>query len=757
MKHLTPGLELGARFVLLRRIAEGGHSQVWLAEDRELARRVALKVFDPSLFSAPGARARLQAELDFAVRLDPGQAVEVLGLHEADGLVLLAMAYQSGGDLGQFRGRSFAVFGRLLQDVAVALSAAHARGFVHRDLKCANVLLDDAGRPRLADFGLSVLAGATAAGGSPYNMSPQQLRGEPASPADDLYAFGAMLYELLSGYPPYYPDVTRERVLHEPVPPLVPRLPAPERARQLAIRLLSKSPASRPADMAEVGRELAAALAEPEEGGIAPTPVAPPGPPRHDPRPASRHGLRAAYLVAVIAVISALAAVFLWLPQRVAEQGGQAGEQATTAALADAQRARDAQQQSQDREQARLAAEAARSAFAAKLAAVEAQAAAVWATGSLAAARNIGSGAARSYDLGDYAAAGTAWEAATAALADIEASRPAALAAALADGAAALGRGQSEAATRAYQLALTIQPGNVAAERGLQRAARIDEVFALLDAAARDEQAGRLAAALAGYRKALSVDNEAPGAQDAISRIEAQQSGEAFAAVMSRGLAAMADGRTAEARSAFGQALAMRPGSREAQDALDELARSEQARGLQALTAQALAAEQAEKWDEARQAWSGALALEPTLEPARAGLERSLPRLELDQRIDAFLRQPEKLWTPAGRASARSAVAAAADAAGPRTELTRRVAQLSVLIEAAETPVKVQLRSDGVTDVVIYRVGQMGRFELREVELLPGRYAVVGSRRGYRDVRRELEIAPGSTPGPVIVRCEEPI
>ena len=187
MKNLTPGLELGARFVLLRRIAEGGHSQVWLAEDRELERRVALKVFDPSLFSAPGARARLQAEVDFAARLDPGQAVEVLGLHEADGLVLLEMAYLSGGDLGQFRGRSFAVFGRPLQDVAAALSAAHARGFVHRDLKCSNVLLDDAGRPRLADFGLSVLAGATAAGGSPYNMSPQQLRGEPASPADDLY------------------------------------------------------------------------------------------------------------------------------------------------------------------------------------------------------------------------------------------------------------------------------------------------------------------------------------------------------------------------------------------------------------------------------------------------------------------------------------------------------------------------------------------------------------------------------------------
>jgi hypothetical protein len=103
------------------------------------------------------------------------------------------------------------------------------------------------GRARLADFGLATLAGRVARGGSPYNASPQQLRGEPAAAADDIYAFGALLYELLCGHPPWYPDVTPDRVLHEPVPPLVPRHPAPERLRQLALRLLAKSPEQRPA------------------------------------------------------------------------------------------------------------------------------------------------------------------------------------------------------------------------------------------------------------------------------------------------------------------------------------------------------------------------------------------------------------------------------------------------------------------------------------------------------------------------------
>jgi tetratricopeptide (TPR) repeat protein len=757
MRNLTPGLELGARFVLLRRIADGGTSQVWLAEDRELDRRVALKVLDAAVVSAAGARARLQAELDHARRLDPGRVVEVLGLHEAGDLLMVSMGYLPGGDLGQFRGRSFAVFGRLLEEVAVALDDAHRRGLVHRDLKCANVLLDEAGRARLADFGLSVLAGATSSGGSPYNMSPQQLRGEPATPADDLYAFGAMLYELLAGHPPYYPDISRDRVLHEPVPPLVPRRPAPERVRELALRLLSKSPEGRPAGMEEVRRELATALAEPEAEAVGP--VSPPvarTPAVNDARPGQR-GRGAMLAVAAVAALAALAAVFLWLPQRVAGRSAEAGNEAAAAALAEAERVREAGQLAAQEEQSRLAATGARAAYEGKLAEVEGRAAATWATAALAAARQQAEDAARSFDLRDYAGARSAWEAATAALAAIESSRPAALAAALADGAAALTRGQSAAAGEAYRLALAIEPGNPVAQSGLQRAARIDEVFAALDAAARDEQAGRPAMALAGYRKALAIDAEAPGAREGIARVEARQAGEAFAAVMSRGQAAMADGRTAEARSAFERALAMRPGSREAQDALDALARGERAAGLQALTDRALAAERGERWDEARQAWTDALALEPTLEPARAGLERVGPRVQLDARIDGFLDRPEKLWSAAGRADARSVLATAEEAAAPRQELTRRAARLAGLVAAAETPVRVQLQSDGLTDVVIYRVGRIGAFDRHEVELLPGRYAVVGTRRGFRDVRREIEIPPGSVPPPVVVRCEEPI
>jgi hypothetical protein len=759
MKPLSPGLELGARFVLVRRIAEGGTAEVWLAEDREAGRRVALKLFDAAALAAPGAMARLRESLALSARLDPGHAVGVLGLHELDGVVAVAMEYLSGGDLGQLRGRPFGVFARPLVELAGVLAAVHRQGVVHRDLKCANVLLDAAGQVRLADFGLATVVGGPAAAASPYNMSPQQLRGEPAAPSDDLYAFGAMLYELLSGHPPFYPDITRDRVLHEPVPPLIPRSPAPQRARDLALRLLSKSAEARPAGMEDVRAELERALQEPEdEGSARPVAVAPrpPGTPATA-GPATRR-LRAGGLAAVaLAVAAGLAFVFLWLPGRMAERGAEGAQQATAAALAEAERARRAQAQAADLEQARAAAAQAREAFAARLASVEQQAAAVWATAPLAAAREQAREAGRKFDLGEYIAAKEHWDGAAAALAAIESGRSAALQDALAAGEEALRRGNAEAATKSFGLAAEIEPGNAAAQRGLERAARLDDVFAWLDEASRAEQAGRGDAAVEAYRKALALDAEAPGAAAAIERIESRRADEAFAAVMSRGMAAMADGRLEEAEASFGQARRMRPGAATVQEALDELARVRQADRLQALTARALQAEQAEDWQAARQAWSDALAIEPTLQPARDGVGRSTPRAQLDARLDAWLQEPQKLWSPEGKAAAEAALAEAASAPPPNAALSRRAAELAALLQAARTPVRLTLQSDGQTEVVIYRVGRIGTFQRHELEVIPGRYAVVGTRPGYRDVRREVEIVPGSAPEPVMVKCEEPL
>ncbi|MBM4219073.1 MAG: hypothetical protein FJ171_05450 [Gammaproteobacteria bacterium] len=749
MMELTPGLELGARFVLVRRIGRGGSAEVWLAVDRPRGERVALKFF-PESFAADAPRiARLESEVARAQALPGEHVVRVHGIERHEGRVFLVMEYLEGGDLGQLRGRSFASWARAADGIAAALEAVHAAGLVHRDLKCANVFLDGAGRAKLGDFGLAALAGAARDGGSPYNASPQQLRGEPATPADDLYALGALLYELIAGHPPYYPEITRDRVLHEPVPPLLPRGEVPVAVRELTLRLLAKSAEQRPASAREVRRVLAGLQGDNET--VEPLAVALPA----GGRPAPRRGyaLPLAFAAAVLVAVAA----FAWLQPRFA------GEE--SAIVAGARREAEEASASRRSQAERLASEisvreaadAARARFEAAFKALEGRSAARWATAMFAEARDAGADAAQRYAVGDHAAAAAGWDAAAAQLAALEKSVPAALEAAMKRGQAALSAGKTDVARESFRFALAIQANHPPAVAGLARADRLEAALALVDGAQRDEQAGRADAAEAAYRKALATDAAVPGAQAGLDRLTARRNADAFSVAMSRGFADAAAGRSESARTAFGQALALRPGSKEAADALAAIERGERTSALQLLESRARTAEADERWDEALAAWREAAGLEPTLESARDGLARATPRAELQRAIDALNAKPERLWEPAARAEARNLLAAAATTGNPRARLAAAARELERLAKAAESPVRLRLESDGQTQVVIYRVGQYGTFSTRDVELLPGRYTVVGTRNGYRDVRREVVLPPGAAPAALTVRCEEPI
>ncbi len=243
-------------YILLEKLGMGGQGEVWRVQDEREGCELALKILTPTLARHEGAWVALKREHEIVSRLDHPGILKVFPPEREEQSAVLPMELASGGDLRRLRGASYLEIVPVLIELARALEHAHTRGVIHRDLKPGNVLFDSQERVRLVDFGVAgTPLGATrgvSTALSPFTASPAQLLGEPPTVADDIYGLGALTYELLSGYPPYYPRFNLQRVLEEPVPELKPRHQTPPRLTNLVFAMLAKKPYDRPASMRAV-------------------------------------------------------------------------------------------------------------------------------------------------------------------------------------------------------------------------------------------------------------------------------------------------------------------------------------------------------------------------------------------------------------------------------------------------------------------------------------------------------------------------
>ncbi len=273
----VPAEVAGGRYRIRSFLGEGGRKRVYLADDRSRAREVAVALFDTADVTA-GVQARARREAQAMRKLgDHPHVVRVLDTGEEGGNPYIVSEYMSGGDVESLLAAEGGKLGveravAIAVDVTRALEHAHARSIVHRDLKPANVWIDTQGRARLGDFGLATtegrsrVSGGTLVGTVAY-LPPEQALGEAPGPEGDLYSLGALLYEMLTGHPPFPGDeavsIISQHLHADPVPPSRHNHEVPEALDRLVLELLAKAKDDRPADAAEVRERLQAALAQP--------------------------------------------------------------------------------------------------------------------------------------------------------------------------------------------------------------------------------------------------------------------------------------------------------------------------------------------------------------------------------------------------------------------------------------------------------------------------------------------------------------
>ncbi|MFN8383719.1 MAG: protein kinase [Anaerolineales bacterium] len=268
---MTEGALLNDRYQLLEKLGSGGMADVYRSRDLMLDRYVAIKVLRKDFSNNPEFQNQFKLEARAAANLSHPNIVTVHDFGFADNLLYIVMEYIPGKDLKQLirdKGRFSVQDGiPLLVQACAGIGYAHRAGLVHCDVKPHNMLVSNDGRLKVTDFGIARALASIATTertdvvwGSPLYFAPEQAAGEPPSPASDVYSLGVVMYELLSGTPPFTAstadELARLHISARPIPirEYIPDIPIA--LEEIITKVLSKEPAARYRTADQLGRVL---------------------------------------------------------------------------------------------------------------------------------------------------------------------------------------------------------------------------------------------------------------------------------------------------------------------------------------------------------------------------------------------------------------------------------------------------------------------------------------------------------------------
>jgi tetratricopeptide (TPR) repeat protein len=321
----------------------------------------------------------------------------------------------------------------------------------------------------------------------------------------------------------------------------------------------------------------------------------------------------------------------------------------------------------------------------------------------------------------------------------------------------ALTQGDQSAALQQFELAKAIFPKDIRAINGFQRVATLKQLFALLQRGSSFEFHNQLLQAKSVYQEAIELDSLSTEAQAAFVRVDEKLKDEEFNRMIATGYQALQNRQYADARAAFNAAIKLQPSANEAIIGLKKVAASIREEKVNNLLFEAKHFVQLQQWSQAASSYEKVLKINKNHKSARQGFQDSDVKSKIVKNLKLALSSAHQLYKARVLNDAEKVLASVAKIEFPGSVIEQYDKELQQLVRVATTPILVELTSDNKTEVVVFKVKRLGKFYRYELQLRPGPYTVVGTRDGFRDVRKKIQIMHESKLTSLSVVCEESI
>ncbi len=316
---------------------------------------------------------------------------------------------------------------------------------------------------------------------------------------------------------------------------------------------------------------------------------------------------------------------------------------------------------------------------------------------------------------------------------------------------------QAELAMENLKTAMYLQPENTHVQENYDRALVLDKILKLIKEGTILQEEKQLAAAQEKYQLAYDLDPMTKIAEEKLQQINKMIDKKEYSLAMSGGYKHLKNAQYDQAIKLFKLAQKKQPETKDPISALEQTYNEKKQASVSSFVQQAQAFELAQNWHDAQIYFKKALEKDPNLVLAKVGELRTQARANLDDKMQNIIDQPHRLSDKSVYKEAKNTYINATKINNPGSKLEQQILQVTDILNLTLIPVDIQIESDNLTHIKIYKVGDLGQFIDKTLSLKPGEYTIVGTRSGYRDVRQQVILAAGSKGQTIEVKCNEKI